>query len=181
MKKILLILSIVFAFIAIQAQEESPTLKGKTQLNIGAGLMGWGGLQIYPLHAGIDFFIVNNLSVGFDMNWRLLKSDYNNTDFTHHLFAIQAVIDYHFNEVMKLSYKWDFYAGMKIGPGYITDAENDVNDALNSSVRFFLDARLGVRYYINPKLALNAEGGIMRVNDVSATNSAFTVGLSLKM
>lgn len=181
MKKTLLILSIVCAFVAIQAQEESPTLKGKTQLNMGMGFMGWGGLQLYPLHAGMDFFIVNNLSVGFDVNWRLLKNDYYTTDFTHHLFGLQAVIDYHFNHVMKLPYKWDFYAGLKIGPGYMTDAENDVNDALNASVRLFLDARLGIRYYINPKLALNAEGGIMRINDISATNTAFTAGIALKL
>lgn len=178
MKKTVLILMLTCGFILSNAQDESPTLKGKTQINIGLGLFGWGGPNFYPLHVGMDFFIINNLSVGFDVNWRYYRNDI----YSHQIFSAQAVIDYHLNHVMNLSSKWDVYAGLKIGPGYMTDADNDINAALNSGVRLVTDVRAGVRYYVSPKIAVNLEGGIMTVSSTNdVVNGVFTFGIALKL
>lgn len=176
MKKTLLILSIVCAFITTQAQEESPTLKGKTQLNVGLGIFGWGGANIYPLHAGMDFFIIDNLSLGFDVNWRFINYPGHN----HQLFSAQVVIDYHLNEIMRLSNSWDVYAGIKAGPGYMTDPDNW--DALyDDGIKFVIDGRLGARYYFNDKLAINAEFGVMSISESRTSGVAFTAGITTKL
>jgi len=178
MKKIILFLILSCAFLVIQAQEESPTLRGKTQLNVGLGIFGWGGPNFYPLHIGMDFYIINNLSVGFDVNWRF----YKNNIYAHQLLSAQAVIDYHFNQVMNLSNKWDVYAGLKIGPGYFTDTDNDINATLKSGVRLVTDVRAGVRYYFSSKVAVNAEGGIMSVSNTNnIVNGVFTFGVAFKL
>jgi len=176
MKKIILILTLSFAFTIIHAQDASPTLKGKTQLNIGTGIFGWGGLNFYPVHAGMDFFIINNLSLGFDMNWRFLSYP----DHNHQLFSGQAVVDYHLNEVMQLSNPWDVYVGVKAGAGYFTDPDNW--DALyDDGIKFVFDGRFGGRYYFNEKLAVNAEFGIMTISESRTSGVAFTAGITTKL
>ena len=177
MKKTVLLLTLAFAIIALNAQDESPTLKGNKLINVGVGIFGWGGVNFYPIHVGIDFFIIDNLSLGFDVNWRL----YKNNIYRHNIIASQAVLDYHFNQIMKLSGKWDFYAGIKIGPGYITDPDNDINTAVNAGVRLLTDIRTGIRYYINNTIAINAEGGVMLVSGIQPVIGAFTIGITTKL
>ncbi|MEE4260251.1 MAG: hypothetical protein V2I62_10850 [Bacteroidales bacterium] len=176
MKKIILILTFCCVFIILKAQEESPTLKGKTQLNIGLGIFGWGGANIYPLHAGVDFFIINHLSLGIDMNWRYI----NYTSHAHQLFSAQAVIDYHLNEVMQLPNAWDVYAGIKAGPGYMTDPDN-WNALYDDGIKFVFDGRFGGRYYFNEKLAVNAEIGLMTISESKTSGIAFTAGITSKL
>lgn len=182
MKKIVLILLISCAFILCQAQEESPTLKGNSQLNIGTGIFGGsGGLNLIPVHLGMDFFIVNNLSAGFDMNWRYFISQ--EVVGKPSLISAQVVTDYHFNQVMNLPNTWDFYAGVKLGIGYMT-TDKDLeafNLHYDNGIKFVFDARAGVRYYFNHNLALNSEIGVTSVSGTKTTGASFTLGITMKL
>jgi hypothetical protein len=182
MKKIVLILLLGCAFILGQAQEESPTLKGNSQLNFGTGVFGGsGGLNLIPVHLGMDFFIVNNLSTGFDFSWRYYASQDNVGNPS--LLCLQAVIDYHFNQIMNLSNPWDFYAGFKIGTGYMTtDKDLEVfNLHYDNGFKFVFDARAGIRYYFNNNVALNSEIGVTSVSGTKTTGASFTLGITVKL
>ena len=176
MKKILLVLSLVLALIVVKGQDDSPTLKGKNQINVGIGLFGWGGASFIPLHIGMDFFILNNFSLGFDANWRY----YNSAAHKHQLFSGQIVVDYHFNELMNMSNSWDFYAGVKAGPGYMTDS-GEWGALYAKGVKFVFDARIGVRYYFNEKLAVNSEVGVMSVSGTNTSGVTFLMGITAKL
>lgn len=182
MKKTILILTLCCTFILLQAQEESPTLKGSTQLNIGTGFFGGsGGLNLIPVHLGMDFFIINNLSAGFDINWRYYLSQ--DVVGKPSLISAQAVIDYHFNEVMNLAPAWDFYAGVKLGTGYMaTDKDlEDYNLNYTNGFKFVFDFRAGIRYYFNSNFALNSEVGVLSVSGTKTTGASFTIGISKKL
>jgi len=182
MKKIVLILSLSCAFILSHAQEESPTLKGNSQLNIGTGIFGGsGGLNLIPVHLGLDFFIIDNLSAGFDINWRYFASQ--EVVGKPSLISAQAVIDYHFNQVMNLPSSWDFYAGVKMGSGYMTTSEEmeAFNEYYSNGFKFVFDARAGIRYYFNGNLALNSEIGVTSVSGTKTTGASFTLGITVKL
>ena len=180
MKKIILVLTLICAFHLTQAQEESPTAKGNTLLNINTGLFGGsGGVNLIPIQFGMDFFVVNNLSTGFDLGWRYFLSQ--DVVGKPSLITAQAVIDYHFNQVMNLSTKWDFYAGVKLGTGYMTTKEDMevFNLKYSNGFKFVFDARAGIRYYFNSHLALNSEIGVTSVSGTKTTGAAFIVGVSI--
>lgn len=182
MKRIALYLALATFTLNLTAQEELPTAKGNKLLNVGVGILGGsGGLNFIPLHIGMDFFIVNNLSAGFDFNWRYYNSQ--ESVGKPSLFSLQAVVDYHFNELMKMSSLWDFYAGIKLGAGYMFTKEE--LEAYNlhyiRGVKFVFDARAGARYYINNGLAINSEIGVLSVSGTHTSGVTFLVGITAKL
>lgn len=182
MKKIFLILMLSCVFMIMNAQEESPTLKGKTLVNFGTGIFGGsGGLNLTPVHFGMDFFFINDLSVGFDLSWSYYLSQevVNNPS----LLSVQAVIDYHFNQVMNLPTSWDFYAGVKMGTGYMTtDKEIEAyNLNYSNGFKFVFDGRVGARYYFNEKIAINAEVGVKSVSGTHTSGATFLIGITAKL
>jgi len=182
MKRIALYLAMAIFTLSLNAQEELPTAKGNKLLNVGTGTFGGsGGLNFIPIHIGMDFFIVNILSAGFDLNWRYYASQ--GVVGKPNLFTAQVVVDYHFNELMNLSPSWDFYTGLKLGAGYmLTDEElEDYNTHYKSGVKFVFDARAGIRYYINNGLALNSEVGVASVSGTKTTGASFTIGITAKL
>ena len=182
MKRIAFYLALAIFTLSLKAQEELPTAKGNKLLNVGTGIFGGsGGLNFIPLHIGMDFFIVNNLSVGFDFNWRYYNSQ--ETVGKPSLFSVQAVVDYHFNELMNLSPSWDFYAGIKLGPGYMFTKEEleGYNLHYKRGVKFVFDARIGIRYYFNEKLAINSDVGVISVGGTNTSGVTFLVGITAKL
>lgn len=181
MKKTALLLIMALTFSLVRAQDELPTAKGNKLFNIGVGMFGASNPSYMPVHFGMDFFIINNLSLGFDANWRYYAS--KDEKFRHQLYSLQAVIDYHFNELMNLSPSWDFYAGFKMGPGYMYTKEEyeDWNTHYVSGVRFVFDGRVGFRYYFNEKIAVNSEVGFMNVSKTNTTGMTFSLGITTKL
>ncbi len=182
MKKIVLAFIFAFFVVSLNAQDELPTAKGNKLINIGTGMLGGsGGVNLTPVHIGFDYFIINNLSLGFDANWiyYLSKDIVGNP----HLFSGQAVIDYHFNELMNLPSAWDFYAGVKLGAGYMnTDKALEVNElAYKRGVKFVFNGRVGFRYYFNEKIGVNSEVGILSVSGTKTSGVTFMLGISTKL
>ena len=180
MKKIILVLTLSCAFFLTQAQEESPTSKGKTLLNINTGIFGGsGGVNLIPIQLGMDFFVINNLSAGFNVGWRYYASQ--DVVGNPSLITAQAVVDYHFNQVMNLSNSWDFYAGVKLGTGYMTTDKDleGYNLSYSNGFKFVFDGRVGVRYYFNSSLAVNSEVGVTSVSGTKTTAASFIVGVTV--
>lgn len=154
MKKIVFI-SCFIAFLAsgsIFAQGH--TAEG-TRINVGTGLWGVSPV-IMPLHAGMEFGITEEISIGFDLGWRLYD-DWAN----HHLFVFQVRGDYYFNTLIGLDKTWDVYAGLQLGPGVFTAPSGYNDDA--KGFNFTVDGVAGGRWYFSDSMALNAEVGLMGV------------------
>jgi len=181
MKKIVLFLLLAAVSFSLVAQQDSPTAKGIKVINIGTGLFGGsGGANFIPIHFGVDFLVVNNLSVGGDLNWRYYSSQ--GVVGKPSLISLQAVIDYHLNEVMHLSPQWDFYGGVKLGPGYMTtDKDKEAfNMNYSNGVKFVADFRAGTRYYFNDHMGINAEIGVLTVSGTKTTGAEFLIGITIK-
>lgn len=182
MKRIILVLALALSLSGLHAQEESPTAKGNRLLNIGVGVFGGTSTPNFmPLHIGMDFFIINNLSLGFDLSWRYYASKIEKD--RHMLFPVQAVVDYHFNELMHMNSSWDFYAGLKLGPGYMYTKEEweDWDTHYESGVKFVFDGVIGFRYYFNEKVGVNSEIGVISVSGTKTTGVNFSAGISVKL
>jgi len=181
MKKAALLLLMALTFSLVKAQDELPTAKGNKLFNFGVGMFGASNPSYMPVHLGMDFFIINNLSMGFDANWRYYYA--KEEIFRHQLYSLQVVVDYHFNELMHLSPSWDFYAGVKMGPGYMYTKEEyeDWNTHYESGVRFVFDGRVGFRYYFNSKIGVNSEVGFMNVSKTNTTGMTFMLGITANL
>lgn len=181
MKKIALLLVLATISYTMVAQQDSPTAKGNKLINIGTGIFGGsGGLNFTPIHFGMDFLVVNNLSVGGDLNWRYYNTQSNVGKPS--LISFQVVVDYHLNEVMHLSPQWDFYGGVKLGPGYMmTDEDLEAeNIPFARGVKFVADFRVGARYYFNDNLGINSEIGVLTVSGTKTTGATFLIGITIK-
>jgi len=181
MKKAALLLLMALTFSLVKAQDELPTAKGNKLFNFGVGMFGASNPSYMPVHLGMDFFIINNLSMGFDANWRYYHAEEERN--RHQLYSLQVVVDYHFNELMHLSPSWDFYAGVKMGPGYMYTKEEyeDWNTHYESGVRFVFDGRVGFRYYFNSKIGVNSEVGFMNVSKTNTTGVTFMLGITANL
>ena len=167
MKRSILVLFIVLIPFLMTAQEGGAIKKGGMEVNAGFGL--WTNKAvIMPLHGGMDFGITDDISVGFDVGWRL----YNSVGWSHSVFVLQGRFDYHFNKLIELDNKWDVYAGLQLGPAYVT-ASSDYPYSVKG-FNFALDGVIGGRWYFSDNIGLNAEVGLMGVfPDISRPPSLF--------
>ena len=164
----ILLLAILPAFIMAQG---GPIQKGGKDLNGGIGF--WTtGTGFMPLHAGMDFGITDDISVGFDVGWRFSKDGW-----FHNVFVFAGRGDYHFNNLLNLDKQWDVYAGLRLGPAMIT-ASSDYPGS-RKGFNFAVDGYAGGRWFFSDKFALNAELGLMGVfPDIVGPNFFTTFGIT---
>jgi hypothetical protein len=154
MKKLVLILLLIAGCSTTSLIAQNGTALG-TRVNVATGLWGQSPV-IMPVHAGMDFGLSEEISIGFDIGWRLFNDAAN-----HSVFVFQFRGDYYFNTLIGLDRVWDVYAGLQMGPGIITAPAN-----YGGSVEGFnwtLDGYAGGRWYFSEKAGLNAEVGLMGV------------------
>lgn len=152
MKHVVLVLSILFLCATAGFANVG---KGGKQINAGVGLSGWG----IPIYAGIDFGVHKDVTVGGQVAFRRYKERWNDFDYKHSIIGISGNGNYHFNSLLKLSEKWDLYAGLNLGFNiWISDK------AYNGSGASSLDLGLqvGGRFNFTEKFGLNLEfaGGL---------------------
>jgi hypothetical protein len=153
MKKIILLLSITLASSTINAQYMLN--KGDAQLNAGLGFSGWG----VPVYLGFDYGVHQDISVGAELSFRSYNySRYSNYNYRISIYGISANGNYHFNTLLKIPTKYDFYAGVNLG-FYIWSYPNDNYRGNEGISHISLGAQIGGRYYFNDKLAINLEFG----------------------
>ncbi len=105
---------------------------GDQKVQVGFNLYGEGGAG---LMATYDYGVADKVSVGAGMN--LFFGDNNN-------FGLNARVNYHLQEALELPENVDIYPG--IGIGFLG------ND-------FDFTARIGVRYFFTPQIAVFGEIG----------------------
>jgi outer membrane immunogenic protein len=150
MKKNLLILSFLLFSSLIYAQ--SPIAKGESQLNAGLGLSSWG----VPVYIGLDYGVHPDISLGGELSYRSYSDKYANINYDHSVIGISGNGNYHFNRVLEIPKKWDFYAGLNLG-FYIWNSPNDYQGSHSSGLG--LGAQVGGRYFFSDKIGLNLEFG----------------------
>lgn len=167
MKKVILLLTTILSFTFVNAQ--NPLKKGQVQLNAGTGFSAWG----IPVYAGLDFGIHKDISIGIEASYRRYHEDYyyNTYDYkyTHSAFAFGTNGNYHFNSLIGIPKKFDFYAGVNItyfawNSDYTYKSDNGngndywkPNYTIKSSVE--PGVQVGGRYFFNDSFGLNTEIG----------------------
>lgn len=149
MKK-LLILVVLLSVFSIGLKAQNPIRVGGRQINVGAGISDWG----IPVYAGIDFGIHQDFSVGVHASFSSFDETWDSTDYRRNVAGFNAVGNYHFNRILKISNRWDLYAGMNVGY-YAWSQPADYYGSNETGTG--LGIQIGGRYYFNEKLGLNLE------------------------
>jgi outer membrane immunogenic protein len=150
MKKSILTIVMFFATIVMFAQ--CPIGIGEKQLNAGVGLSSWG----FHVYVGFDYGALKDISLGGELSFRSYDDKWNNATYHLRVIGISGNGNYHFNRILEIPSKWDFYAGLNLG-FYIWNAPDDYNGSHTSGLG--LGAQIGGRYYFSDKLGLNLEFG----------------------
>ena len=150
MKKLLLLST--FVLIAGFAFSQNPMPVGKSQLNLGVGLSGWG----VPIYIGLDHGVHKNITIGAEVSFRSYNENWRNNRYRHNITGISGNANYHFNNALEISKKWDLYAGLNLG-FYVWTSPDNYGGNNNSGLG--LGAQIGTRYYLSNKVGLNLEFG----------------------
>ena len=155
MKKFLMVAGLFFAVATASAQ--AVLGKGNVQLNAGFGTSGWG----VPVYVGLEAGLNKDITLGGEVSFRSYSADWVYTKYTHNIFGVMAVGNYHFNSIIPaLPSQVDVYAGMGLGffissssSGYTGDGYSGFNARIHTGGRYFFSNSFGVN------LELGAEVG----------------------
>lgn len=145
MKKLFILLFSISTLTALHSQN---TMKGKTQINFGAGFSNYG----IPLYVGFDYGVHPDISLGAQGAFR----SYSNSGYKANIIELSGNVNYHFNSLFKIrDNHWDVYAGASVGY-WIWNWDNGYNGTPSG---MGLYGQLGARYFFNPNWAVNLEFG----------------------
>jgi outer membrane immunogenic protein len=166
MKK--LIISFSFVLITGLAFSQSSLYTGTAQLNFGVGLSDSG----IPLYIGFDESIARNITIGGELSYRDYNESWQNTNYDHNIIGISVNANYHFNNLLGFTPRWDLYVGPNVG-FYIWTSPDGYTGNHSSSLGW--GGQIGARYYLTNSLGINIEFG---------GGNAFTggkLGLSIRL
>ena len=147
MKKVLLSLALVgTAFTYANAQGNLD--KGNSQINAGVGFSGWG----VPVYAGFDYGVTNDISLGAEASF--VSRNYVGYNFS--VIGIGVNGNYHFNEILNIPEKMDFYAGVTLGY-YIYNSPSGYAGTSFSGIGW--GGQVGFRYFFTEKFGVNLHAG----------------------
>ena len=131
--------------------------KGRTQLNAGLGLSGWG----VPVYVGFDYGVHPDITLGGELSFRSYNYPYKGRDYSHTIYCFAGNGNYHFNRILQIPREFDFYAGVTLGL-YIWSSESGYNGSEHSGL--YPSFQIGGRYFFDNNLGLNLELGGGRVS-----------------
>lgn len=158
---------------------QNPLSKGQFQLNIGTGFSEWG----IPVYVGLEYGIHKDISVGAEASFRRYYDDYyysgDRIKNTHTGFSFGTFGNYHFNSLLKIPKKFDFYAGANVtyfswndDYTYYGNDNGIGNDywknyyGYNVKSTLEVGVQVGGRYFFNDHFGLNSEIGAGAVTGV---------------
>jgi len=150
MKRYILIFG--FILLTIYVYGQNPINKGQGQFNAGLGF-STGGL---PMYLGFDIGVHPDITVGGELSVRFYEDGYRGENYHHSVVGMAGNGNYHFNNLLDIPSKWDFYAGLNIG-FYLWNTNDDYPGPDLSELG--LGMQIGGRYYFNDKFGLNLEFG----------------------
>lgn len=134
------------------AFSQSPLPIGKTQLNLGVGLSGWG----VPFYIGLDYSVHKDITLGGEFSYRSYKENWKDQYYHHNIMGFSGNGNYHFNSLLNIPQKWDFYAGLNLGFYVWSSPDIYIGDHKSG---LGLGGQIGGRYYLSDKVGLNLEFG----------------------
>lgn len=143
-----LFLSLVLFVCISAAFAQAPVGDGNTQINVGAGISNHG----IPLYIGFDHGVHPDVSLGAEVSFR----SFGNNNYNHSGIGISGNANYHFDRILSIPSKWNFYAGASIG-FYIWNYDDKYEGSKNSGLG--LEAQIGGRYFFTNKFGINLEFG----------------------
>lgn len=151
------ILMIAFGFISNGIFAQAPLEVGGVQLNAGLGLSGWG----VPVYVGVDFGIVRDVTLGAQVSFQNDNQSYYGKDYSSSAVGVGINGNYHFNRILDIPSKFDFYAGANL-TYYVWNydkfyKDNNIPNPNNTS--FGPGLQVGGRYFFNKNFGLNLELG----------------------
>jgi len=147
-----LFLAAVFAIASLSMSGQSTEPVRSTQLNFGVGLSGWG----IPVYAGLDFGVSKNITVGAEVSYRSYRENWHEYYYDHSIFGFSGNGNYHFNSILNIPPRWDFYAGLNLG-FYVWSSPNDYYGDHASGIG--LGGQIGGRYFFSQRFGINLEFG----------------------
>jgi outer membrane immunogenic protein len=144
--------TLVIILSANSTYSQTTTSVNKNQLNIGVGLSSWG----VPIYIGIDHSVHPDFTIGGEFTYRSYREKWNSKYYSHNVMGFSGNVNYHFNTLLSIPRKWDFYAGLNIG-FFVWGSPNDYNGHHNSGLG--LGGQIGGRYYFSNKIGINLEFG----------------------
>lgn len=151
MKKLKLVF-ISILMVTSTAFAQHPTPKGGVQLNAGVGFSSWG----IPVYLGLDFGVHKDITVGVEASYRSYSDRYKDYRYNHSVLGISGNANYHFNSLLNMPSKWDFYAGLNVGFYYWDSPKNYYGQHYSG---LGLGAQVGGRYYFTDRFGVNLEFG----------------------
>ncbi|MCF6352042.1 MAG: hypothetical protein L3J06_03430 [Cyclobacteriaceae bacterium] len=157
MKKVLIISSLFTLLFTVNSFAQfNPAANDSKMLSVGLGVSGWG----IPIYGRYEFSVADNITVGGVLSYQSKRYGIPGFDYRLSYFGIAARGSYHFNELLGADDKWDFYAGATLGY-YFSSFSGDAFAGSNNlgDGGLGVGVHIGARYFINEKIALNAEFG----------------------
>ncbi|WP_348798169.1 hypothetical protein [Flavobacterium adhaerens] len=149
------ILMIAFGFISNGLFAQAPLEEGGVQLNGGIGFTEWG---FAPFYFGIDYGLVRDVTIGAQVSYLTTNNDdyyLGDHNYNHNsAVGIGANGNYHFNRILDIPSKFDFYAGANV-TGYIWNYDN--KDYHRDYDSFNVGLQVGGRVFFNDNFGLNLE------------------------
>lgn len=156
MKNFILLATMMFLTIGVFAQ--SPLEVDRVQLNVGVGVTGWG----VPVYFGLDYGIAKDFTLGGQISFQTDNDPYyydnKNYNYNSKAIGIGGNVNYHFNRVLHIPSKFDFYAGLSLT--YFIWNYDDYNDNPHpDNTSLGLGLQVGGRYFFTKKFGVNLEFG----------------------
>ena len=144
--------ALVLLLLATSAFAQAPLKIGRTQLNAGLGISGWG----FPISIGFDQGFKENITLGGDISFSSYNNNHDAKSYNHRIIGLAANGNYHFGHVLEIPSVWDLYAGVNLG-FYFWSSPSDYHGSGGSGLGLGLQA--GLRYFFQPNLAAHLEFG----------------------
>ena len=148
----ILIAAVALLFVTSLSFGQGSLGKGKSQLNAGLGLSGWG----VPVYVGFDYGVHPDITIGGEASFASYRERYSGHDYNHTIMGFEGNGNYHFNRILNIPKEFDFYAGLNLGFYVWTSPDNYPG---NHSSGLGLSAQVGGRYFFSNNLGLNLEFG----------------------
>jgi outer membrane immunogenic protein len=152
MKKFILL--VAFGFISNGVFAQAPLEEGGVQLNAGVGASGWG----IPVYFGLDYGVAKDFTLGGQVSFQTDSNPYNNNNYDSSAIGLGVNGNYHFNTVMHIPSKFDFYAGASV-TAYIWNYDDYDNYPHPDNSSVGLGLQVGGRYFFTDKFGINLELG----------------------
>lgn len=156
MKK--LILMIAFGLVSNGIFAQAPLEEGGVQLNAGLGLSGWG----VPVYVGLDYGIARDFTLGGQVSFQTDSEKYYGYNYKSSAIGIGANGNYHFNRILDMPSKFDFYAGASLTYyiwTYDDYYDNDYRYNHPDNTALGLGLQVGGRYFFTDNFGINLELG----------------------